>query len=248
LKDIFYRVIAVLYIAFVFITSFFFFDVAIAIWVVTRLFDRRLRLLHRFTCLWASLYIWIFPPWRVTVHGKEKIDPDKTYVIVSNHQSLVDILVAFMTFAHFKWVSKSELFNIPLIGWNMYLNRYIKLERGRSRSIRHMYDACEKHLREGSSIYVFPEGTRSPSGMLRPFKEGAFVLAKRMGVPVLPLVINGSKNALPKASLNFHGGSDVHLEVLDEIPPESFKDMPTAELADMVRELIRVRVAEEADS
>lgn len=248
LKRTLYRLIALLYIAFIFATSLVFFAVAVVIWLVTAPFDRRLRALHRFTCFWASLYIWVMPPWSVTIHGKEKIDPEATYVIVSNHQSMVDILVAFTLFTHFKWVSKAELFALPLIGWNMVLNRYVRLERGRGASIKKMYRACEKHLRQGSSIFLFPEGTRSPTGRVRPFKEGAFVLAKRLEVPILPLVINGSKNALPKNSYNFHGRSDVHLEVLDPVPPESFRDTPTTELATQIRALIASRVAEEIEA
>lgn len=245
MKQITYRLIAILLIAFIASTSVLFFAVALLIWLVTRPFDRRLKLLHRFTCFWASLYIRVFPPWSVTVHGREKIDPDKTYVIVSNHQSMVDILVAFMLNAHFKWVSKAELFNLPLIGWNMRLNRYIRLKRGHKASVRSMYEACETHLHEGSSIFLFPEGTRSPTGLMREFKEGAFVLAKRHQVPILPVVINGSRNALPKDSLNFHGSSHIDLQVLDEIAPSEFADLSVSELSQKVRELIRQRVAEE---
>lgn len=233
-----YRVIAVLYISFVFLTSALFFGIACAIWLFTRPFDRRLWLLHRFTCFWASLYIWIFPPWEVTINGRERIDPRETYIIVSNHQSLVDILVAFTLFTHFKWVSKAELFRIPLIGWNMGLNRYIKLRRGDKKSIKRMYRACERHLDEGSSVYLFPEGTRSETGKMREFKEGAFVLAKRMQRPILPLVISGSRTAVPKNSFNFHGKTHVIVDVLDPIPPERFGDGTARELAGEVRSLI----------
>jgi 1-acyl-sn-glycerol-3-phosphate acyltransferase len=240
-----YRFIAILFITFVFLTSSIFFSIALCIWLCTYPFDKRLWLLHRFTCAWASLYIWIFPPWVVTVIGRDKIDPLKTYVIVSNHQSLVDILVAFTLFVHFKWVSKSEIFQVPLIGWNMFLNQYVPLERGRKTSIKKMYSACERHLKLGSSIFMFPEGTRSTTGKMRNFKEGAFVLAKRLDVPVLPIVINGSKNAVPKNSLNFHGRTHVHVEILDAVEPEQFNTTPASELTLQVREMIRCRVNEE---
>lgn len=245
-KRLLYRFIAILYIVFIFSTSFFFFLIACAIWLFTRPFDRRLRALHRFTCLWASLYIWVFPPWAVEIEGREHIDQNETYVIVSNHQSMVDILAAFMLFRHFKWVSKAELFRIPLIGWNMALNRYVRLKRGHKASIRDMYEACETHLREGSSIFLFPEGTRSETGKMREFKEGAFVLAKRHSVPILPVVINGSKNALPKDSLNFHGKTHVRLQVLPPVPAETFTETTVEDLRTQVRELIRGHVDEEA--
>ncbi|MDA0788441.1 MAG: lysophospholipid acyltransferase family protein [Proteobacteria bacterium] len=239
LKKILFRLIAICYIAFIFLTSTLFFLIAVVISLATRPFDKRLRLLHRFTCFWASLYIWVFPPWSVTIHGREKIDDSKTYIIVSNHQSLVDILVAFTLFTHFKWVSKAELFSIPLIGWNMFLNQYVRLERGSSASVRKMYRACEDHLQQGSSIFLFPEGTRSASGQMREFKEGAFVLAKRMQLPILPLVIDGSRNAVPKNSLNFHGRSDIHVTVLDEIPPQHFANTTVVDLSREVQQLIQ---------
>jgi 1-acyl-sn-glycerol-3-phosphate acyltransferase len=245
LKRVFYPLIALLFIVFLFSTSALFFPIALLLWLLTAPFDKNLKWLHLFTCFWASLYIWIFPPWRVSCSGKEHIDPDGTYIIVSNHQSMVDILAAFTLFIHFKWVSKAELFNIPLIGWNMRLNRYVRLQRGHKDSIRKMYKACEDHLSEGSSVYLFPEGTRSETGKMRPFKEGAFVLAKRFGLPVLPIVINGSKNAVPKNSFNFHGRSDVTLEVLEPVMPDEFAD--SAAMSDAVRELIRSRVVEEKE-
>ncbi len=247
-KRTLHRFIAAAYISFVFATSACFFLVALAIWLVTRPFDRRLWLLHRFTCLWASLYIWVFPPWSVKVHGRNKVDRDKTYVIVSNHQSLVDILAAFTLFIHFKWVSKSELFMIPLIGWNMTLNRYISLKRGQKAGIKRMYAECERHLREGSSIFLFPEGTRSVTGRMRDFKEGAFVLAKRLNVPILPLVISGSKDAVPKNSLNYHGRSDIRVRILDEIRPGDFATLSVEELRDAVQALIRRHLPDERSS
>ena len=242
LQRILYRLIAVLYIAFVFLTSAFFFVIALLIRLLTYPLDRRLWLLHRFTCYWASFYVWIFPPWSVEIEGRELIDPGETYVIVSNHQSLVDILVAFTLFIHFKWVSKAELFAIPLIGWNMTLNRYIKLRRGNSKSIKSMYRACEQHLNEGSSIYLFPEGTRSETGTMRRFKEGAFVLAKRLNRPVLPIVINGSRTALPKNSFNFHGKTHIRVKVLAPVEPTEFTERTPAEIAELVQSLIEAEL------
>ena len=238
-KRLIFRLIGILYISFVFVTSAFFFMIALTIWLTTILFDKRLWLLHRFTCFWASLYIWLMPPWSVSIKGKEHIDANETYIIVSNHQSLVDILVAFTLFTHFKWVSKAELFYIPLIGWNMWLNQYIKLRRGDNKSVKTMYKACEKHLKHGSSIYLFPEGTRSQSGEMRKFKEGAFVLAKRLKKPILPIVINGSGTTLPKNSFKFHGETHIEVTVLPPVMPESFGEDSAKELAAQVQHRIK---------
>src|SRR5262249_51268254 len=118
--------------------------------------------------------------------------------MVSNHQSLLDILVLFRLFVHFKWVSKAELFRIPCIGWNMTLNRYIRLRRGNPESIAAMIRDAERTLAEGSSLMIFPDGTRSPDGHLKPFKRGAFTLALRPRVPLLPIVMQGTSHARRK--------------------------------------------------
>src|SRR5439155_1280932 len=192
--------------------------VALLIWVVTAPFDRRRALLHRYTCFWASLYTWLNPAWRVRVEGRERIRPDAAYVMVANHQSLLDILVLFRLFVHFKWVSKIENFRVPFIGWNMSLNRYIKLRRGSRDSIARALHACERALAQGNSIMMFPEGTRSPDGRLRAFKPGAFTLAQRTGAPILPIVIEGTASALPKRGFVLQGRHAIRVRVRDEIP------------------------------
>jgi 1-acyl-sn-glycerol-3-phosphate acyltransferase len=184
------------------------------------------------------------PAWSVSSKGREKIKRGKTYIIVSNHQSQLDILVAFRLFFLFKWVSKAEVFSLPFIGWNMVLNRYIKLERGEKESIQQMMVVCEKTISSGNSVYFFPEGSRSRTGIVKNFKTGAFALAHKMKIPVLPIVINGSKNALPKHSLNFHGRHHIRIEVLDEIPYESFAQLSVEETAGKVRKTIVEHVDE----
>src|ERR1043166_6604367 len=140
---------------FIVVSSLLLFPIAVLIWAVTVLVDRRLVLLHRFTCFWASLYTWLNPVWRVHIEGREKIRTGTAYVMVANHQSLLDILVLFRLFVHFKWVSKIENFRVPCIGWNMSLNRYIKLRRGDKSSAQAMMRECEQALAEGNSIMMF---------------------------------------------------------------------------------------------
>ncbi len=168
-------------------------------------------------------------------------------MLVSNHQSQLDILVAFSLFLPFKWVSKAEIFRIPFIGWNMVLNRYIKLKRGDKESIKNMMDQCEKMISEGNSIYFFPEGTRSKNGIIKPFKPGAFILARKMKIPILPIAISGTTNALPKHSLNFHGHHAISIEVLDEVPYEKFKDLSPEETGECIRKMIAEHVAEHTE-
>jgi 1-acyl-sn-glycerol-3-phosphate acyltransferase len=236
------RIYSTVFWAFVTVSSIALFPVAVLIWAVTLPFDRRRALLHRFTCFWASLYTWLNPAWPVTVVGREKVRSGVPYVMVSNHLSLLDILVMFRLFRHFKWVSKVENFRVPFIGWNMSLNRYIKLRRGDRKSIVRMIEACEKTIGEGNSIMMFPEGTRSPTGRMRAFKPGAFEIAQRTRCAILPIILQGTADALPKRGFVLQGRHPIQLRVLDELPYESFRDQSVEELTDRVYELLAQHV------
>lgn len=238
------RLVSISFILFIALSSIFFFLVACIIWCLTRPFDKRLMLLHQFTSFWAALYIWTMPAWSVKVIGRHKIRKNIAYMIISNHQSQLDILVAFCLFFHFKWVSKAEVFKLPLIGWNMVLNQYIKIKRGSKESAEQMKQKCEQAIARGSSVFFFPEGTRSRDGIMRPFKPGAFIIAQKMKIPILPIAINGSKNALPKHSLNFHGRHHMRIEVLDEIPYADFKELTIDKAAALARDRIAAHVDE----
>lgn len=232
------RVLSLLFWLFMGVSSALLFPVALLTWALTAAFDRRLQVLHLFTCFWASIYTWLSPMWRVQVEGRERIRPDATYVMVANHQSLLDILVLFRLFVHFKWISKIENFRIPFIGWNMTMNRYIKLKRGDKKSVVQMLKAARATLDEGNSIMMFPEGTRSVDGQLRAFKPGAFELAQVSGRPILPIVLEGTSDALPKRGFVLQGRHAISVQVLDEIPYESFAGDSVEELTTRVRDLI----------
>jgi 1-acyl-sn-glycerol-3-phosphate acyltransferase len=233
---------SVLFWAFLVASSLALFPVAVLIWAVTLPFDRQKRALHQFTCFWASLYTWLNPAWRVHVEGREKIRRDATYVMVANHQSLLDILVLFRLFVHFKWVSKIENFRIPCIGWNMSLNGYVKLRRGDKQSIAEMMDASTRVLAGGSSIMMFPEGTRSPDGRMRAFKHGAFTLAQRCGCPILPVLLEGTADALPKRGFVLQGRHAIKIRVLDEIPYEKIVGRPVEDVTRDVRQIFTDRL------
>ncbi|MEN8183220.1 MAG: lysophospholipid acyltransferase family protein [Myxococcota bacterium] len=225
------RVGSLLFWSFLVTSSLLLFPVAVGLWLITLPFDRRQVLLHRFTCFWGSLYTWFNPAWPLRVEGRERIDPGGTYVMVANHLSLLDILVLFRLFRHFKWVSKIENFRVPFIGWNMTLNRYIRLRRGDRASVLTMMKACERTLAAGNSIMMFPEGTRSPIGRLRRFKPGAFELALRTQCPLLPIVIRGTADALPKRGFVLQGRHRILVTVLDPIPWEDFRHHTAEKLA-----------------
>jgi 1-acyl-sn-glycerol-3-phosphate acyltransferase len=237
-------VLSTLFWTFLVVSSLACFPVAVLIWAVTSPFSRRRAALHQFTCFWASLYTWLNPAWAIAIFGRERIRPGATYVMVANHQSLLDILVLFRLFVHFKWVSKIELFKIPCIGWNMSLNRYVKLRRGDPESIAQMMQTCEERLAEGSSIMMFPEGTRSADGHLKPFKHGAFTLAQRAGVPLLPIVIEGTANALPKRGFVLQGRHPIRVRVLPEIPHADFAREPIEVVTERVHALFAAELGE----
>jgi 1-acyl-sn-glycerol-3-phosphate acyltransferase len=174
---------------------------ALLLFVCTVPFDRRRAALHLYTCAWAYHYVRALPLWRAEFTGLSNIRRGETYVLVANHQSLGDILVLFGLFKHYKWVSKRVIFRVPFIGWNMWLNDYVGLTRGDPRSIEQMMQECRVHLRKGSSVMMFPEGTRSLDGEIKAFKHGAFTLACELGLPIVPIVIDGTRDALPKHGL-----------------------------------------------
>jgi len=239
-------VLSLLFWIFLSVTSIALFPVAVLVWAVTAPFDRRLRALHLFTCFWGSLYTWCNPAWPVEVVGREKVRPDEAYVMVANHLSLLDILVLFRLFTHFKWVSKIENFRIPCIGWNMRLNRYIPLRRGDRRSVLAMIRRSLETLAEGSSVMLFPEGTRSPSGRMRAFKPGAFEIALQAKRPVLPIAVEGTARALPKRGFVLQGRHPIRVTILDPLPYELFAGQDAQEVSERVRARI-AQVVEEKE-
>jgi 1-acyl-sn-glycerol-3-phosphate acyltransferase len=218
-----------------------FFVGALVLWAATAPFDRRLRALHVYTCAWAAFYTYVFPYWTVEVRNRERIRRGDTYVLVANHQSLLDILVLFRLYKHYKWVSKIEIFRVPFVGWNMTLNRYIAIRRGDKGDATRMMDACGAALGGGSSIMIFPEGTRSPTGNIRDFRHGAFTLAWRHHVPVLPIIVDGTLDALPKYGLTLNDAAHIVIQVLDPIDPAGFADAEA--LRDHVRDVMVAELA-----
>jgi 1-acyl-sn-glycerol-3-phosphate acyltransferase len=203
----------------------FFFAIALPLWLVTLPFDRNGRILHAFTCFWGGHYVFLNPMWRLHIEGRERVDRNKAYVFCSSHQSAGDIPVLFGLFLPFKFVSKSSNFKAPFLGWNMAMNRYVPLVRGNRESVKKMMTTCRAWLDRGVSVLMFPEGTRSKTGNLLPFKPGAFTLAKEAGVPVVPIVISGTIEAVPPdAILRQRGIVHVHVRVCEPMQPGAYPD------------------------
>lgn len=212
---------------------------ALLLFVLTAWWDPKRRWLRRYTTYWGAHYLTWAPFAGVRVHGRERAQALPSCIYVVNHQSMCDILAVYGTHLELAWVSKIENFYAPFLGWNMWLNGYVALRRGHLGSIRRMLRRSERMLRNGQALCVFPEGTRSPDGQLIPFYRGAFWLAVRAGVPIVPLVIDGTQEIIAKHRVRIVP-LVVDLHVLPPIyPSEANGD------SRVLRDLVRQRMADE---
>jgi 1-acyl-sn-glycerol-3-phosphate acyltransferase len=170
------------------------------------LFDRSGERAVRCARIWAR---WILASCGVEVVAEFEADIDRrsAYVVMSNHQSVFDIvaLVASLPLS-WRFVAKRELTRIPFFGWGLLAGGHIVIDRGsHERAVASLKRAAER-VRDGLSVIVFPEGTRSETEDLRPFKSGGFHLAMQAGVPILPTSISGSRKITPRRSLRVEPG------------------------------------------
>ncbi len=182
--------------------------------------------------------------WRLHVSGETISNPRLPYVVVGNHQSHADIPLVSNLPWEMKWLAKIELFRLPVVGWLLKLAGDIPVDRkDRRQGVKVLMTAAE-YLRGKCSVMFFPEGTRSPDGRIYRFNEGAFRLAIKEGVPVLPLAIDGSHSCLPKHSWRFGEPADIMLKVLPPVTTEGLQSGDTAALCEKVRGMIIAQVAE----
>ena len=159
-------------------------------------FDRNRAVAGRFLRIVGVLITKTFPPWRLSVEGRW---PGKgPYVVVANHQSMLDILLLSRVPREMKWVAKEELFKIPWVGWMLRMSGDIAIRRGDPESGGEALAKAKEYLARGMNVMLFPEGTRSARGTMLPFKSGAFRLALDAGAPVLPIAVHGTAQGMPK--------------------------------------------------
>lgn len=137
------------------------------------------------------------PMWRFRIHGKIPNNPGKT-VCVSNHCSHTDVFLISHVPWEMKWLAKRSLFNLPFIGWSMRLVKDIPIDRASPSAAKAALDKCATWLEQGVPVMIFPEGTRSKTGEMQPFKDGAFRLAIDTGADILPMAVAGTDEALSK--------------------------------------------------
>ena len=206
------------------------------VWICTFWWDRRRLAAHMMGTFWAWHYQSLILLWKLRLEGRKKIPWNRPVVLVANHRSLIDILALYKVRRPFKWTSKTENFKLPFIGMVLSLTNSVRIKRDSMRSATQFISQAEEEMKKGSSIMLFPEGTRSLTSQMRPFKEGAFLLAKKMGSGIIPIVHIGSEKTFDKGSWVLKGKAHIYLRVLDEIPASVVQNTEVKDLMALVRE------------
>lgn len=184
--------------------------------VLLRVPHRPGSLYERLPRFWSRAVLWSAGV-KLRVHGLDRVKQGGPFIFTSNHVSLLDIPALVITLPQHYFVAKAELFNIPIFGPGIRAVGAIPIRRDNQKAALGAYDVAVERVRDGASVIVFPEGTRGTSYPVRPFKKGPFVFALKAGVPVVPCLVHGTIEVLPKKSLRLHAGCvDVH--ILEPIP------------------------------
>jgi len=199
-----------------------FFPITFIIWLLVLPFDRKRKIMHWMLVYQSLILSRILPIWKIRIEGRDKALKGTTYVIISNHQSILDILLINCLRYRFRWISKIENMKLPVLGWYLRMAKYITVDRGNKESKEEMLEKSYHCLKDNTSIMLFPEGTRSLDGEIGFFRRGAFQLAINAGKPILPILIDGTGGILPKHGLIFNTGHRIRIKVLDPVMPDSF--------------------------
>jgi 1-acyl-sn-glycerol-3-phosphate acyltransferase len=201
------------------LTMAFFFFVSLPVMIVTRSGDLPIWFARR---AWSRLGLWLAGA-RLDVARMPAVPPGPV-IFASNHESALDIWVVFAALPRgFRFIAKQELFRIPVFGWYLAMGGHIPVDRThRTRAVASLRQAGAT-VRAGTSLVVFPEGTRSRDGRIQPFKKGPFVVAKEAGVPVIPVAISGSGAITPSKVIAVHPGT-IRVAVGDPVDPARFPD------------------------
>ena len=219
---------------FVILVPIMFFGLSFALFM--NMVDRTGDSFHRLAAWWGRFSARLFSI-EVEVIGRENYDADKNYLVLSNHAGMADIpLLLGSMDLNLRFVAKEELGKIPIFGWSMKQAGYVLIRRGQNREALKSLLAASEVLKQGKSVHIFPEGTRSATGELLPFKRGAFLVAQKGGTPVLPVTIVGSNLITPKKSLKINGGK-ITLVIAQPLKPSSFRNVE--ELMETTSSIIR---------
>src|SRR4030043_1163381 len=169
--------------------------------LITYPFDRKGSVIHHYARLWGKVAL-LANRVKVKIEGMENLQGKGPYIFMSNHQGSYDIFALLGHLPYqFKWLAKKELFSIPFFGWVMAAAGYISIDREGTRDTVEAMNKAARKIRDGMSVVIFPEGSRSPDGSIQPFKKGGFTLAIKSKVPIVPIAISGSREIMPKERL-----------------------------------------------
>jgi 1-acyl-sn-glycerol-3-phosphate acyltransferase len=186
----------------------------------------------------------INPWWKVTTHIPYEVKDRTPFIFVANHLSMADIPVLSHVPWEMKWVGKKELFDLPLLGKMMVWSKDIYVDREASNRLIATLKQVKDHLDNKVSVLFFPEGTRSRNGNLNKFNDGAFAMAIRFKVPIVPIVIDGTQKALPKGKWKFDSKVDMHIHILPPVESSTYKKNEARELSQQVREIMANKLME----
>ncbi len=211
-------------------------------------FDKGRRVVHELSRVLVRIFFFVPLRWRQTVQGLEHIDRRKQYVIVLNHNTVIDIPALYYVPLNFRWVSKREVFKTPFFGQYLILHGDICIDRGRAaEAMEQLLRKGKSWIARGASVAVFPEGTRSKDGEIHRFKTGAFSLAKEAGVAILPVVLDGTRTLI-RRNLAFNWGNRITLRVLPPVSAERVASTDVHALADEVHDAMCDALAQMRDS
>ena len=212
--------------------------------VVCYPFDKKRVVVHTLS-KWITDVIFGLPIFmKREVIGLENIDPRKAYVMVLNHNSMVDIISIYNLPLIFKWVSKKEVYRIPIVGQLLFAHGDIVINRASAKeAMQLVHTRGLEWLKKGACVSIFPEGTRSKDGEIHNFKAGAFVLAKDAGVPILPIVLDGT-NTMVRNGWLMNWRNKITIRIL---PPVSAEDVVNRDIKDVMTEVRDNMVATLAD-
>jgi len=205
--------------------------------ILASLLDKKGELPHLVARVWGRTILFGARV-KVTLKNPANIDPHRSYIYMSNHQSNFDIpvLLAYLP-VQFRWLAKMELFRIPVFGFAMQRAGYISIDRSNRKAAILSLRRAAEIIRGGISVLIFPEGTRSRDGNIRPFKSGGFILAIDSGVPIVPVIIHGTFPIMQKDRLRIRPGNVV-LEIETPVETSHYSRRDKTELMDKVRQII----------
>lgn len=212
---------------------------AITIVLITRRSDWA----HLCGRLWGNLNLWAAGI-TVDVFGRENLDPARPVVYAANHQSWFDIFAILGKLpVQFRWLAKEELFRIPIMGYAMRLIGYVPIDRSDRKKAFQSLEEASQRVREGTSIVIFPEGTRSQDGIIQPFKKGGIILAIKSGQPIVPISLSGSYKILPKRGRLVRPGR-IRMTIVKPVETASLTLEDRDRVISMVRDAIRLHLTE----